>query len=329
LDRLFRCLTTVVVDRIEGGYRDVPVVGVHAKGKVSAEFLSMARYAMFSQAYWHHAVRAQKAMLLRAVEALLGESSEVKMREFQAAFIEMVCSLPESLYVYGVERTLFEEAAAAPSPVPASVGGHGTDLAATDAAVLWWIHRRLADADRPEAVLIDGILRRNLFKRLWVVSRDMELPRWDKIVKMWENMNRLQRYKVAHEFEKKVASRIQGEGLKNVTTMAAQSAEDRIDRLTRGGVPWLLIDIPGGRPGSEVGLYYVLESQRRKLRKDDRAVGPLEKSVVWEEYARNLLRVAGKVRVFCDPDLADTLEASITWEVGIEDLTSVLEEEIT
>jgi hypothetical protein len=51
----------------------------------------------------------------------------------------------------------------------------------------------------------------------------------------------------------------------------------------------------------------------------------LEKSIVWEEYARNLLKVAGKVRVFCAPDLVDSIEASVSWEKGIEDLTTVLE----
>lgn len=336
VDRLFRCLTTVVVDRIDGGYKDVPTVGVHAKGKVTAEFLSMARYAMFSQAYWHHAVRSQKAMLLRAVEALLGqEASEAKLREFQSAFLNMVCALPELLYNSDAEvRSLFDDAppssaVAVPTTGLAPLRGHGTDLAATDAAVLSWLQKRLSDARRPESALLDGILTRNLFKRLWVVSRDMEIHKWDKIVRIWDKLDRVQRYKVAHEFEEKVAARVRDEGLENITSMAGANAADKIDRMTRGEVPWLLIDIPGDRPGSEVGLYYVLESQRRKLRKDDRAVGLLEKSLMWEEYARNLLRAAGKVRIFCEPELADTLEASIAWEVGIEDLMTVLERSIT
>jgi hypothetical protein len=333
VERLFDCLTTVIIDRIEGGYKDVPTVGVHAKGKVSAEFLSMARYAMFSQAYWHHAVRAQKAMLLRAVEALLGqETNEAKLRELQSSFVSMACALPESLYAGGADAPLlFEEEAGKTISRPSApiMGGQGTDLAATDAAVLYWLHKRLVDSNKSETGLIEGILKRSLFKRLWVVSRDMEPSRWDKIMKIWEKLDRVKRYMVAHEFEKKIAGRIAKNGLQTVTSMAGNSAEDQVDRMTRGQVPWLLIDIPCSRPGSEVGLYYVLESQRRKLRKDDRAVGHLEKSLTWEEYARDLLRTAGKVRVFCDPALADVLEASIEWEVGIEDLTSVLEQAST
>jgi hypothetical protein len=181
----------------------------------------------------------------------------------------MACSLPESLYDSREVRSLFEDDPQSTERFRSPLGGHGTDLAATDAAVLSWLYKRLSDARRPESLLIEGILRRNLFKRLWVVSRDMEIQRWDKIVRIWEKLDRVQRHKVAHEFEKKVAGRIAEEGLQSITSIASASAEDKVDRLTRGQTPWLLIDIPGDRPGSEIGLYHVLESQRRKLRKDD------------------------------------------------------------
>ena len=44
------------------------------------EFVSIARYAMFSQGYWHHTVRAMKAMLARAVRSLVAEAND-KVRE--------------------------------------------------------------------------------------------------------------------------------------------------------------------------------------------------------------------------------------------------------
>ncbi len=52
VDRILKSLTVVVIDKVPGGARDVPIVGVHAKGKVAAEFVSIARYATFSQGYW-------------------------------------------------------------------------------------------------------------------------------------------------------------------------------------------------------------------------------------------------------------------------------------
>lgn len=46
-------------------------LAITEKGKTAAEMMVFARYVMFSEVYWHHAVRAATAMLQRAVYALL------------------------------------------------------------------------------------------------------------------------------------------------------------------------------------------------------------------------------------------------------------------
>jgi serine/threonine protein kinase len=323
-DRLFRCLTTVVIERVDGGERDVPAIGAHAKGKVAAEFLTLARYAMFSQVYWHHAVRVQKAMLFRAVHALLAsQSSESKLMEFISRFVEMATGLPELLFKPTPETARLFGPEGKLSALPA-IPEYGTDLLATDAAVLSWFADRLAELEKPEEKLIRGIMTRAWFKRLWVVSRDMEEKRWDKIVKAWDQLDRTKRHNVSLEFEKVIAKRLIKTAV-NVTTMAATSANELAQEMTAAQYPWLLIDIPGARPGSEAGLHYVLESHGRRLRKDDRSVGDLQLSEVWEDYARDLRQAAGKIRVFCHPILIDSIDASITWEIGIDDLVSVIE----
>jgi len=58
-DRLLSCLA---VDPGTGR------LAVTDKGKVSAEVFVFCRYTMFSEVYWHHAVRAIEAMLERALE---------------------------------------------------------------------------------------------------------------------------------------------------------------------------------------------------------------------------------------------------------------------
>ena len=291
---------------------------------------------MFSQAYWHHTVRAQKAMLFRAVEAIIAsQNNDQKLRALKSDFIKMVISLPESLYTLPplqkpipqppLQKTIFGiDAGTAPTIAIQS----GSNLAATDAAVLSWLHGRLFNSKQPEAMLIEGILSRRLFKRLWVVSREMEPTIWEHILSLWSQLKRIQRHKVAHKYEEELGKRLGDKGFKDVTEMAKETASDLIDRATRGYKPWLLIDIPGKRPGSDVPLYYVLEGQRRSLRKDDRTVGTLQKSEVWDQYAKNLLAAAGKVRVFCDPELVDSVEASIDWREGIEILITSLEKVI-
>ncbi|MDO4558398.1 MAG: metal-dependent phosphohydrolase, partial [Planctomycetia bacterium] len=49
------------------------------KGRTAAEMLVFARYVMFSEVYWHHAVRSATAMFQRAVWRL---RDQIPMREF-------------------------------------------------------------------------------------------------------------------------------------------------------------------------------------------------------------------------------------------------------
>jgi hypothetical protein len=280
---------------------------------------------MFSQAYWHHAVRAQKAMLFRAIQALLvHQIGAKKVRELISDFVEMSSNLPESLYHFQpAQRDLFKENIKL-LPVTSGIG-RGTDFAATDAAVLAWFHERLAQENLPEKLLIEGILKRRLFKRLWVIGKEMESTKWDRIIKLWPQLKRNQLYKLAHDFEESLNKKLNDAGFKDVTTMKKETAKDQVDRATKGHIPWLIIDIPGARPGSQVPLYYVLEGQRRSLRKDDRSVGDLQESKIWDEYGNNLLSAAGKIRIFCDPDFIDSVEVAIEWRQGIDVLITTIE----
>ena len=48
-------------------------LGITDKGRTAAEMMVFSRYVMFSEVYWHHAVRAATAMLQRAFYLLRGE----------------------------------------------------------------------------------------------------------------------------------------------------------------------------------------------------------------------------------------------------------------
>ncbi len=48
-------------------------LAITEKGRTAAEMMVFARYVMFSEVYWHHAVRSATAMLQRAFFLLLGE----------------------------------------------------------------------------------------------------------------------------------------------------------------------------------------------------------------------------------------------------------------
>jgi len=58
-------------DRLLSGLAVHPAshsLAVNDKGRVSAEIFIFCRYTMFSEVYWHHAVRAVEAMTERALE---------------------------------------------------------------------------------------------------------------------------------------------------------------------------------------------------------------------------------------------------------------------
>jgi HD superfamily phosphohydrolase len=48
-------------------------IALTAKGKTAAEMMVFARYVMFSEVYWHHAVRSATAMLQRAFYDVYGQ----------------------------------------------------------------------------------------------------------------------------------------------------------------------------------------------------------------------------------------------------------------
>ncbi|MDP9193496.1 MAG: hypothetical protein M3P06_17525 [Acidobacteriota bacterium] len=334
VDRILKSLTTVVIDKVQSGARDVPVIGVHAKGKIAAEFVSIARYAMFSQGYWHHTVRAMKAMLARAVRALTAEATDEARSRFQFDFVRFAFSLPEAIFRNADnQRPLFSKGSE-PNPIPDTKGTEVPQLAVTDVVTLRWLEQRLVEQERSEASLLEGILSRTLYKRLWVVSRDMQRDHWDEIVRLWTALRRQKKQQLAGVFEKNVSSKLFERGVTAITAtklggnptspLSGAGARQVIEINVASKVPWLLIDIPESRPGAEVGLYYVLEGQRRQLRKDDKVTGSIQESEVWTQYASNLLQAAGKIRIFCDPRLVDAVDASIAWEEGIELLTNSL-----
>lgn len=323
--RLFQCMTTIIREKLAGTTGDIPAIGIHSKGKVAAEFLILSRYAMFSQVYWHHAVRAQKAMIFRAVEALLaGFVDEAKVEEFKSDFITMVTSLPTELYRCEPTAALFPQLSDE-NKIKFGNVSFSTDLAPTDVAVLSWFKERLRASEKPEELLIGNVISRKLYKRLWIVSHSMDPNRWKTVVELWDKLDRFKRYKASIAFEKKVLKRL-NDSISVVTGYDATTVKGEITKSTSAEMPWLLIDIPAKRPGSEIGLYYVLEGQRRALRKDDRTIGRLKISSVWEQYAQNLQQKAGKIRIFCHPKFVDILESSIPLEEGFQDLEDTLVE---
>ena len=91
-------------------------LALSAKGKTAAELMVFARYVMFSEVYWHHAVRSATAMFARSffelrsrfdLRAFFELTESETIRELRLAARGTVCeSLTEG--VFGPKRRLFK-----------------------------------------------------------------------------------------------------------------------------------------------------------------------------------------------------------------------------
>jgi hypothetical protein len=94
-------------------------LGIDEKGRTAAELMVFARYVMFSEVYWHHAVRSATSMLQRAVWVLrdrldpawLTRSDDASFVAWlrQAAGSTRAAPLADGLF--GPERRLFKRVA--------------------------------------------------------------------------------------------------------------------------------------------------------------------------------------------------------------------------
>ena len=73
--------------------RDQTKLAITQKGRTAAELMVFARYVMFSEVYWHHAVRSATSMLQRAFYLLYQKSSETCLQLFRMDEREFETSL--------------------------------------------------------------------------------------------------------------------------------------------------------------------------------------------------------------------------------------------
>lgn len=126
------------------------------KGRTAAELMVFARYVMFSEVYWHHAVRSATAMLQRAVwllreridAASLVRSDDAAFTTWLLAAAKGSAAEPLALGLFGDTRCLYKRAAT------------------YDAAHHPAVHRALAGRPYSESVAVSGRLAAALSRRL-------------------------------------------------------------------------------------------------------------------------------------------------------------------
>lgn len=83
-------------------------IAVTEKGKTAAELMVFARYVMFSEVYWHHAVRSATAMLQRAVFELEPQLDwNLLIGSTDSSFAAHLLSVSDGLPPGGLVQSLF------------------------------------------------------------------------------------------------------------------------------------------------------------------------------------------------------------------------------
>jgi len=291
-ERLLRNLTIVFKEEDRKVY---VALGIHEKGKFPAETVAFARYAMFGTVYWHHTSRAAEAMLHRALWEALPSKDRKKIKEFQKEFKN---------FIFGTVKKQTELFQQEKTTLPMS-----TQLMSSDRKIIEWLADQTTPAGRQ---ILTMIINRDLYKRLLVVSRRRNLTLWDKLIK-FRKFDSEMIVGLQQEIQKRVVDLVRTiDNSKRTTSVLEPAATDRVITLSEKGSILILVDIPTGRSGSSISLEYLPESDRQDTIGQWKEPCKLEDSVIWTQLHESFLESAGKIRIFCHPDVRDTLEAAIS-----------------
>jgi HD superfamily phosphohydrolase len=323
IERLLRVLTVAVISDPKSLHR--VTVGVYEKGRAAAEALGLARHLLFASVYWHHTSRILKSMLQYAVAMELPNEvfrenenpQTLSLRQKLKDFIVRM-SPPFEAYTFDSHHLPSEarEARIASDRQPPgqvleslktrpSVRSDYKDswypgISYTDWLMLRWLRRELPNPNRRSSALIDGIMQRNLYKRVttWQRSHNQELAaRLDRM--SWPDRIALC---------ERLQSRIRDEVMRTWKTSGTTSEKDReeVDRLfNQEDYLAVLVDIPDD-PTRKTGfqssrpLTFVPELRQKTYYQESEES---EESANWNNTVVSLMDSIASIRILCHPDL--------------------------
>ena len=169
------------------------------KGRTAAELMVFARYVMFSEVYWHHAVRSATGMLQRAVwlvraavdPAAVVRTDDPGFTAWLTAVAEGTSAAPLVAGLLGPRRQLFKRAASfdalrQPEVHAALAGRRYDDMVAVSSRLAARLSPHIGRAIDPHLLLVDAPpVEREVEFRLQVRERpdrgNAAAPRWRRL----------------------------------------------------------------------------------------------------------------------------------------------------
>ena len=297
-ERLLQCLTVVYKNQ---GDKVYAALGIHEKGRVPAETVAFARYAMFGSVYWHHTCRACKAMLHRAIwEGLPDRSQRAAYKAYREKFLERV-QHPNSLG--GGQEDFFQHEITFPGL---------SQVQPPDLKMLEWMSTRTSKSG---VRLLEMLAGRELFRRILVLSKAKSPGIWSTLIKFRHHAIPKTLVEFQNDFQNRVIAFLISVDQKDMrypdSSAAGDEALERVIQAHEEENILLLVDIPTERSGSRIRLEYLPEADSRDILQEWGEPIALEDSLIWQNLHDSFLEAVGKVRVFSDPNFRDVFEARL------------------
>ena len=301
-ERLLRTLT--VVSREDRG-QTYAGLGIHEKGKIPAEGVAFARYAMFGQVYWQHTYRSIKAKLQRMAWEMLERAADedaIKKQGFEKNLRQQLNQFLDTSSVTPAQEELFKSGEAWP---------HAGQIQPADHAMLQWLSTHSGTVGQQ---LYHHLRYRKLFQRILVLSRSRGNGGiWQDVLQFYahdrSHTSWAQKLELQRAFQEQVIHLVR-EATEPDIVSTVVTDDARTAFISEGEESIVvLVDLPVEQSRSEGSLEYIVEDDRRRAKGDDMKTGSLEESVVWHELRENFHQSIGKLRVFCHPDHAAFVSA--------------------
>lgn len=272
VDRLVRNLTVIITKG-----KNVSI-GTYEKGQSAAEALTFARYLLYQSLYWHHTGRSVRAMLREAIEPALQGKRKGKYSSFYKELKGLlgVTEYPRNITVDDI-----------------------LDL----------IEKRTDDEGK---VIIKLIKHRNYYKRILTIhsyppspgkGKESPLDRFRGVYKKPHFQESLQQ-EITEVFKNQLSVKDP-----KVSLLAPEKTNKTIEILSTPKK--IICDCPTPIYGTSEMLRFIPEPQRLQRNYLTRADAGERVSEVWDEVYFRLMNIVSKGRVFCHPDIRDTLMAAI------------------
>lgn len=300
VDKLVQSLTVIAESKLDRTYAHI---GIHERGKIAAESLAFARYAVYGAVYWHHAHRSAKAMLNSLGYEALFVSSQSAKRQYRNKF-------RAQLYAFLGDATRGQ--GELPLGARSEWLGRSPFLDEGSEKIIEWLKDRGGASAQD---LADGLLQRRLYKRALVVSRIRgSALQWNRVEDIYGGLgeNWQAKRRVNELLQTFVLDRIRALDVGHATSLSVDDVAQALGLGERG--PVILVDYPPDKVGSTETLQYLREASLAKAHSIVPDVETLERSTIWGTIRRESRTSLAKLRVFCHPDLRAAVRAALTRE---------------